>query len=253
MSQMDTLLLDIGNTYLKWALLSGERRTETRRIHYQRRPVDDALSRCWGELIPPGRILAASVGADPINAAIASWTAERWALTPRFLSSDAEALGVTNAYDEPRMLGVDRWLGLIAVREQTERPAVIADCGTAITLDALDSRGRHLGGLILPGLEMMHRALFEGTNIPDRELPGPDRRLGRGTSEAIASGSGQAIAALIDRLVADVAREGRGETELVLTGSDAPRIQPLLDHRGRFEPDLVMQGLQTVAEQMERL
>ena len=250
---MDTLLVDIGNTYLKWAVLSGERRSETRRIDYQRRSVDEALSRFWGDLVPPGRILAASVGADRINDEIASWTAERWAITPRFLSSDAEALGVTNAYDEPRMLGVDRWLGLIAVRGQTERPAVIADCGTAITLDALDSRGRHLGGLILPGLEMMHRALFEGTNIPHRELPGPDRRLGRGTSEAIASGSGQAIAALIDRLVADVAREGRGETVLVLTGSDAPRIRPLLGQRGRFEPDLVMQGLQTVAEQMERI
>ncbi len=253
MSLMETLLVDIGNTYLKWALLAGGRRSRTGRINYQRRPVEEALGDCWGDLVPPGRILAASVGADRINAAIASWTAGRWASTPRFLSSDAEALGVTNAYDEPRMLGVDRWLGLIAVRGQTKRPAVIADCGTAITLDAMDSRGRHLGGLILPGLVMMHRALFEGTNIPHQDLPGPDKRLGRGTPEAIASGSGQAIAALIDRLVASVAREGSGEPVLVLTGSDAPRIQPLLGRSGRFEPDLVMQGLQTVAERMERI
>ena len=253
MSQMETLLVDIGNTHLKWAMLRDDRRSETRRINYRHRPVGEALSECWGDLVAPQRILAASVGADPLNAAIASWTADQWACTPRFLRAGAQALGVTNAYDEPGMLGVDRWLGLIAVRGQTPLPAVIADCGTAITLDALDSRGRHQGGLILPGLEMMHRALFEGTNIPQQDLPGPARRLGRGTSEAIASGSGQAIAALIDRLVADVACGDGAEPVLVLTGSDAPRIQPLLIRPGRFEPDLVMQGLQTVAEQKERI
>jgi type III pantothenate kinase len=250
---METLLVDIGNTHLKWAVLAGERRSETQRINHQRRPVGEALAECWRGLVPPGRILAASVGADEVNVALASWTTNRWGLSPRFLSADAEALGVTNGYDEPAMLGVDRWLGLIAVRRQTALPAVIADCGTAVTLDALDSRGKHLGGLILPGLEMMHRALFEGTNIPLQELPRPDEHLGRATSEAVASGSGQAIAALIDRLLTDIASQSQTAPVLVLTGSDAPRIQPLLRRSGRFEPDLVMQGLHTVAEQMERI
>lgn len=247
---METLLVDIGNTYLKWAVLAGHDRGETGRINHRRRPVGEALTECWGELAPPQRIVAASVGADEVNDALISWATNQWVLSPCFLSSDAEALGVTNGYDEPAMLGVDRWMGLIAVRRQTAHPAVIADCGTAITLDAMDSRGKHLGGLILPGLAIMHSALFEGTNIPLRDLPGPDARLGRSTSEAIASGSGQAIAALIDRLVTGIASQGQASPELVLTGSDAPWIQPLLQRTGRFERDLVIQGLHTVAEQM---
>lgn len=245
--------MDIGNTHLKWAMLAGERRSETKRINHQRRPVGEALAECWGGLVPPGRILVASVGADQVNAALAAWTMNRWALGPRFLSAEAEALGVTNGYHEPAMLGVDRWMGLIAVHRQTALPAVIADCGTAVTLDVLDSRGKHLGGLILPGLEMMHSSLFEGTNIPLQELPGSEERLGRATSEAIASGSGQAIAALIDRLLANIASQSQTAPVLVLTGSDAPRIQPLLRRSGRFEPDLVMRGLHAVAEQMERI
>ena len=245
--------MDIGNSYLKWALLTGGHRSETRRIDHRRRPVGAAFTACWGELKPPRRIVVASVGADEVNAALTSWTTDRWGLGPCFLSADAEALGVTNAYVEPAMLGVDRWMGLIAVRRQTALPAVIADCGTAITLDALDGRGNHLGGLILPGLAIMHRALFEGTNIPAQELPGPDARLGRSTSEAIASGSTQAIAALIDRLVTDIASRGQASPVLVLTGSDAPRIQPLLRGAGRLQPDLVMEGLHTVAEQMARI
>ncbi len=250
---MQILLVDIGNTHLKWAVLVAGHRSETRRISYQNRSLAEALSQCWGTLTAPGFMLAASVAADEVNDAVTAWTASRWALSPRFLSAPAEALGVTNAYREPATLGVDRWLAMIAVRARSGLPAVIADCGTAITLDALDDDGNHLGGLILPGLEMMHRALFQGTNIRSRDLPHPVERLGRATTEAIASGGGQAIAALIDRLVADVAAQGSTAPVLVLTGSDAPRIQPLLRRPGRIEPDLVMQGLHRIAEHSERL
>ncbi len=138
------------------------------------------------------------------------------------------------------------------MRRPTRRPARVGACGTGLTQGGKTGQGKHLGGLILPGLAMMHRALFEGTSIRFRDLSGPHRHLGRTTAEGIASGGAQAIAALIDRLVLDIALPGQPPPVLVLTGSDAPRIGPLLCQAGRIEPDLVMQGLHAVAKWLER-
>lgn len=244
----EVLLVDLGNTRLKWAILSGGTRSKTQSTEYRDQQLDEILSRCWREMKVPNRVIVASVGDDSVNRALAAWSHRKWSMTPRFLRSEASALGVRNAYLEPRTLGIDRWLGMIAVHRQLPCPAILVDCGTAITLDLLNGEGRHLGGLILPGLLMTQNALFDGTNMPRQHMPQAEKQLATDTAGAIASGSGQSVAALIERVADDYFTRHGTQPELVLTGSDGLIIQSLLARPARFEPDLVMQGLSLAAE-----
>src|SRR5208337_55868 len=83
---------------------------------------------------------------------------------PRWVRSDARAAGIRNAYHEPWRLGVDRWVALIGARDFFPGHALlIVSVGTAMTIDLLDARGRHRGGLITPGPRLMIDALLERT------------------------------------------------------------------------------------------
>ena len=92
-----------------------------------------------------------------------------------FARSEREACGVTNSYRQPRRLGVDRWVAMIGARAEFETTCLVVDAGTAVTLDAIDGSGRHLGGQIIPGVRLMAASLAsETSDIPvvQRSAPG---------------------------------------------------------------------------------
>ena len=150
---------------------------------------------------------------------------------------------MTIAYGEPRQLGVDRWLGLIAAYAQNRLPALIIDAGTAVTYDLLRQDGQHLGGLILPGLQMMRRSLLEGTQISPQDLGVETRYWAQDTASGIASGTLQALGALGERLAHQLAQATGAAPTLLITGGDGQRLQSALQMPSRWEPDLVLQGL----------
>jgi type III pantothenate kinase len=154
---------------------------------------------------------------------------------------------VVNAYRNPEKLGVDRWLALIAVHRRTRAPACIVDCGTAVTFDGLDPEGRHLGGLILPGLRMMQDALLGHTQIGLLSPVDGVELLARDTAGAVTSGALFACAGLLELVVGRIARECGRVPEVVLTGSDGAKLQAVLETGSGYEPDLVLQGLAELA------
>ena len=155
--------------------------------------------------------------------------------------------GVTVAYAQPERLGVDRWLAMIAAHHQWAAPILIVDAGTAVTYDLLLADGRQLGGLILPGIEMMRGSLLKGTHIASAEseaLVGP---WATDTTAAVTLGAVQALAALAERLYDRLATEAGAVPELVVTGGDAEHLLSALDRPARYEPTLVLQGLARIA------
>lgn len=232
------LLLDIGNTRVKWAWL------EELNLVDASAAAHDTTHRNWqseieGDGRRPHRIVVSNVAGPAVREAVVEWAVGHFALEPEMLSAQAEACGVRNAYLKPDLLGVDRWLGLIAARRASPRATCILNAGTAFTVDALAADGRHLGGFILPGLQLMNDALV----AYGAETGQPTG----GAAGHPAAGPLALVAATADRSVRLLAEQSGDEPRIVLTGGDARSIAPLMARPPDLVPDLVMTGLALVA------
>jgi type III pantothenate kinase len=240
------LLIDIGNTNLKWAIGESGSLGEMWTVrHHGGMPID--LYAAWEQLTPPERVLVGNVGGDRMAGAVTRACRSYWGCEPRYAKTESRSYGVTIAYERPERLGVDRWLALIATHQAFDGPVLIVDAGTAVTYDLLLPDGRHLGGLILPGIEMMRDGLLAGTHIPRVEPEELAEPWAADTGTAVAAGSIQAPAALAERLCAKLEDLVGDAPELIVTGGDAERLLPAVSRRVRHQPNLVLQGLALLA------
>lgn len=236
------LFIDIGNTSLKWAIGDRSNLSEMQGIrHHGGLPID--LHAAWEQLATPERVLVANVAGDALAAAVVRACRSRWGREPRFVHTERHCCGVTIAYEQSQRLGVDRWLVLLAGHQTCTGPVLIVDAGTAVTYDLLLADGRHLGGLILPGIELMRDSLLAGTRIPRVEPEELAEPWTADTATAIAAASIQAPAALAERLYDRLADQVGGAPDLIVTGSDGERLLAAIDRPASLEPDFVLQGL----------
>ncbi|WP_037339153.1 type III pantothenate kinase [Saccharospirillum impatiens] len=147
--------------------------------------------------------------------------------------------GVELAYPDPERYGVDRWLTLIALREYQQN-AVIVDAGTALTIDAIDSDGKHLGGYIMPGLTLMRRALVNDTFALPDVAASQSKAPGNNTADAIANG---ALLALSAAVAAAWSEYALSPCRLIWTGGDAPVLAGHVQLGAEQIPDLVFAGM----------
>jgi type III pantothenate kinase len=165
-----------------------------------------------------------------------------------FARVEKSAYGVGNAYKQPRRLGVDRWVAMIGARAEFRAALCIVDAGTAVTIDALDSHGQHLGGQIIPGLNLMSKSLSTETSdiaIGGRKLPdlaNGQQVFANTTKAAVQSGSLAAVCGAIERAMKAMRSAGY-RPKIVLTGGDASRILKQLEGNIIHRPNLVLQGL----------
>jgi type III pantothenate kinase len=157
--------------------------------------------------------------------------------------------GVKNGYRVAEHLGADRWAALVAARALSpDAPCLVACAGTALTVDALDGAGNFLGGLIVPGLGMLTRALADA-------LP-PFRGLGAGhdaafpdtTVDAIHNGRLAALAGSVLLMHQRLAIQAGGEPGCLLSGGDAALLAPRLPFSARLVETLVLDGLVRIAQ-----
>lgn len=243
------LLLDLGNTRLKWALQASPDAWLARgAVDWQAADPMAALASAWAGLPRPAQVLAASVVDAARETLVAAATQQRFACAPHWLRTPAQACGVRNAYAEPQRLGVDRFLAMVAAYADGCAPCVLAGVGTALTLDALAADGRHLGGLIAPGPLLMQQSLRGATAQVRPERAGAIVELADNTADAVASGCWHAAAALVERFTARAAVRLGTTPQLVLGGGDAASLLPLLSLPARLGPDGVLRGLAVWAD-----
>lgn len=231
------LLLDVGNTRCKWALADDRALVRTGVI------VRDT-AHAWLNALPDvevEEVMVASVAQPEALGALAAWAAPR-GVPLRQATTTARFGGLTNGYTVPERLGVDRWLACIAARVEAPGSVLIADAGTALTIDFIDAEGRHQGGLIAPGVKTMRESLRERTQL----RPAPDRIddpwLARDTNAAIAAGTRNSAVSLLEAGAAHLAPE-----RLLLTGGDAPLLVERLRAKWHLRPHLVLEGLAHLA------
>ena len=237
------LLLDLGNTRLKWALQTQPEGWLARGALDWQEDMTAALELAWTSLPRPDTLIAASVVDATREALVADVTGRLFARAPDWLRTPASACGVRNAYAEPQRLGVDRFLAMVAAHADGHAACVLAGVGTALTLDALAADGRHLGGLIAPGPQLMRQSLLNATAQVRLDRPGEILELADNTTDAVVSGCWQASAALIERFATRMAARLDGTPTLILGGGDAATLMPLLSLPARLSQDSVLHGL----------
>ena len=236
------LCLDAGNSRVKWGLrATGTWRAQGACAHA------DITSLATRLPAAPDRVIACNVAGDKVAEQIAA-LARSLAIPLAWWHSASAVLDVSNGYQAPGQLGADRWAALVGARGLHAGPAVVVMAGTATTIDALDGDGRFLGGLILPGIALMRQALARNTaGLP--EAQGTHRDYPANTGDAIVSGSIEATAGAIERMVRRLSCRPAGADFLcLLSGGAAGALAPHLSQPFMQVDNLVLEGLARVAE-----
>jgi len=235
------LLIDLGNTRLKWATFADGQFSARGAFALDGVRIEQALDRAWESIGKPDRVIVASVAPLAIDEDVDALVHQRFGIGAEFVRTPAEALGIRNAYAEAERLGVDRFLGLAALHSANARAQVLVGVGTALTLDALDADGAHLGGWIAPSPALMREAVLSRTarvGLADGHLVD----IADNTADALYSGSLYAASGAVERFCANAARHLGTWPAVVLTGGGADEIAPLLAGAERVD-DLVLRGL----------
>ena len=233
------LLLDVGNSRLKWGLFDHGRRVAQGAFAHEE-------ARDFGRVLPPpGQLRGAfgvNVAGEPVMARLADDLAP-WSLNVEWLQPLAQACGVTTRYDLAR-LGADRWAAVLGAWHVHPAAALVVTAGTATTIDVLQGDGTFAGGLIVPGLALMKRALAGNTaQLPFAE--GVHADVPTRTVDAIHMGCLHAQAGAIERMFRHIA--GAPGAVCLINGGAAPMIAPLLSIPCRLVDNLVLDGVAVAA------
>lgn len=241
------LLLDVGNTRLKWGIAENGVLRRTGSVTHEKLAEQGfaVLTTKLPKAIDTA--YASNVAGQTFATRLSGVIGLHCGQDVHFARSKASGWGITNRYRQPRRLGVDRFVAMIGARDAYRSSLCIVDAGTAVTIDAVDGKGNHLGGQILPGLRLM----IESLNAETSDLP-PVRRAARSgdgilqfaasTGSAIVNGSLAAVCGAIERAM-KLMRSAKLRPTLVLTGGDASRILAELDTAAEHHPNLVLEGL----------
>lgn len=234
--------IDMGNSRAKWWLCENGQVLASYACWHKQSPdllIGD-LPIAFDEAID--FIGVSSVLEDSYNLRLIELCQAKWQQHPQFAKTDIRYLGIECGYSEPKLLGIDRWLNVLAVANR--QPVCVVSCGTALTIDVV-SENCHLGGYILPSLNLQLAALVQGTQrVRPHEISMPDMSFGKSTSEAVHHGILLGCVAAIEKVYQLVQKESKSSVELVLTGGDAEKIAPHLQFQHDIIPELLLLGLQ---------
>ena len=245
------LELDVGNSRIKWRVLNRNSQAGDRQHDALMGGAEDSVVNLL-ESIPRHLQLSAargcSVGSESLLTEVAEGVKERWNLELEVAEVSAQCGGIKNSYEETRRMGVDRWLAMIAAFNRVKRACLVVDAGTALTIDLVADDGRHQGGYILAGLNLVVKSLEHNTGIALRNhnfspLAGP----GTSTEQAVLGGAlNSAVALILEAL--GMLRGADPAATAYLCGGDAQLLAQALRSRGEsgltVEPDLVLDGLE---------
>ncbi|WP_158828720.1 type III pantothenate kinase [Mucilaginibacter lacusdianchii] len=238
---MAQLVIDIGNTFTKLAVFNGNELVWTN--HYQQASSDLLL-----EIVSKHAIQKAILSSVKTESEVWLAALEKKVKVVHFNRNMAS--GVKNHYRTPHTLGLDRLIGVMAVKHLYPNGYnLVIDAGTCITYDGIDADGNYLGGSISPGLSMRYRALNHFTaglplvqaNLQFNNMYGDD------TTTAIQSGVQNGIRYEVQGFIQSYLNQAVS-LNIILTGGDTVFLDTVLKNSIfagyiKLEPYLVLKGL----------
>ena len=236
-------LLDLGNTRYKWVARDRLESDGPRGSRYAGQDAAAALCRDVLARCDCRHWLVASVRSPSFNRELERRFLEAGGASIRFVTIPDEP-PFALAYRDTGRFGIDRYLDLLAARSAYPLPSIVIDAGTAVTADALDSHGDHVGGMIFPGLALLRRALGQGTDRVG-EVAAPARApLGTSTEACVAAGIHHGFVGALLTMADSLAQALGGRATIVVTGGDADAVAAALrDHRPIVDTRLLFTGM----------
>ena len=268
------LLIDAGNSSLKWALLDSNNLSKMESISYQGTTPVHVFSYLLENLLNTiniKSIVIVSVLGDKYESAVNKITLNL-KLHCFFVSSSAQLAGVVSAYNQPHKLGTDRLVAMVAAHhlyktnDIKNHATIIIDSGTATTIDAIDANGLHLGGLILPGLDLCGLSLLKNTEMlapftkeaQDKNIIIDPSVFSTDTTQAIYNGSIFGLIGAIEKICTKMEEEikhkdfHKTQTNKLICGGGADKLLPYFSQSFNHQDDLVMQGLKIISDINEK-
>lgn len=237
------LQMDVGNSSAKWRLVrSGDVVARGKFLSHDA----SSLEELYASIVAPQQIWISSVASAQAETELTERLTRKWGVQPWYARTEAQTNGLVNSYTNPARMGVDRWLAMLAARGLIEGRVCVVDAGSALTIDIVDENGLHEGGYIIPGPELMERALLLDTDrVRFAEDVTYDIGPGKSTAEAVRHGIAVAQAGAV-RLVLEEMEVGHNQ--LLICGGGGDTLQSLLGGAGLQVPDLVFDGLALMAK-----
>ncbi|MEB8431278.1 type III pantothenate kinase [Cocleimonas sp. KMM 6892] len=270
---MKTLLIDAGNSQLKWAILDDDSLLSEQhsQSHQYELPIE-VFEKIVSANTDCDSVIMVSVLGGTFSRAANKITLE---LQMKFIEiTSTNKLGkIENGYKDPTKLGADRFVGILSAyylnnnSESNKTACIVIDSGTATTIDAIDGNGKHLGGVILPGLKLSSESLLQNTellglwgNESNEFIP---ECFSKETTQAIASGCllGQAgsiehICNLMEKRIIEQhensheKKQENVEIKRVICGGAAESLLPYMQGEYDLHQDLLMSGLKVIKEEL---
>jgi len=249
---MNIIAIDIGNTNIDIALFLDDKEQYIKSIPgNSKTKLTSTLKSAW-EKIPIAKSSKEKKrnGVIVVSSVKPAWTKIIKEIVKENFNEKIYLIGkdiplpMTLWVDEPEKVGTDRVVAAAAAYVVAEHAVVVADFGTAVTIDLVDESGVFQGGVICPGFEISAKALKEYTaQLPNIKITKPKAPYGRNTIDAINCGLYYSIVGALQEVIRRYAENIGTWPQTIITGSGAKTIQSDCDFIDNYVPNLVIKGI----------
>lgn len=251
MSVSRLFTLKVGNTNLGFGIFDGDTLVHAWRAETLHDKTADEYAALLIPLLESENIAPASIQAAAIVSVVPALgetmreiCVKYFNITP-FMASAGIKSGIRIKYDDPRALGADRLVSLVAAKQKYGAPLVLIDMGTATTFNALDAHGDFVGGAIAPGLNMSAEALHQFTaKLPRIDIAPPPHAIATNTGDALRSGIYFGYVGLVEGLIARFKSElQEPQLKVIATGGMSQLLAPHCPAIETVDMGLALEGL----------
>ena len=238
------MAIDSGNTCIKWGLHDGNNWLTQGNLTQDKIIL---LQQEWQDLPRPQTVIISNVS-NTITKKRLSKLLSYWEVKPKWITALAYQCGVRNYYTNPLFLGSDRWAALIAAWKLQQQGCLVIDLGTTMTVDALSDTGEFLGGIIVPGIELMKKALASNTTALQNQ-EGEFSDFPDNTANAIHSGTVHALIGAIKGMSELFTIAVGHKPECIISGGGSKQLLDVLNINANVVDNLVLEGLVLIAKE----
>lgn len=249
---MNVIAVDIGNTNIDIGLFVGDQEKSIESIPGgARTKLTKCLKSAWREIpVVQGSTEEKRDGVIVVSSVKPAWTELIRQIAADELDEDIYVIGqdiplpMTLQVDEPDKVGTDRVVAAAAAYTVAEDAVIVADLGTAMTIDLVDEKGVFLGGVICPGFEISAKSLQENTaQLPKTKITKPKAPYGKNTADAINCGLYYSAIGTLDEIIRRYAENIGKWPQTVITGSAARAVKDDCSFIDSYVPSLVIKGI----------
>jgi type III pantothenate kinase len=246
------LLVDVGNTMIKWALAEAAPCTPGSWCEagaFAHKDVEQLRDVLRGKTL--SRAILSNVASKAIRERLHHLlrSLRPAPVAVEWFTSAPELAGIRNSYRNPAQLGCDRFAAMIGAHALfSDQALIVATCGTATTVDAVTADGLFIGGMILPGLGLMASSLARNTaHLPQVAQDSLSfNPFALNTSDAIMSGCIASQTGAIEHAAALLTQRSNN-VKCILSGGSAASLAPHLSIPHQIVDNLVLVGLHAVS------